>query len=397
MSGRVGDLSKEQAEKLAQFRENLKDILQEKHTDHYLLRFLRARNFNLKKSEEMIRKCIDWRIKNKMSTFIQDNPLPEAIDKYWPRGQSGVDKEGNLIEITNIGSVDPRGVIYSLKSSEREKVFIYLIEIMYYNAKKNSEKQGRYIEGLTIILDVDGLGPSILWKPFISLFNEMMVVMEQYYPETVKRVFITRPPAMFPLAYSLVKPFLHEDTKKKVKVLKSSSNWQATLLKYIDADQLPKHWGGTMVDPDGDPRCPSKLVLGGKVPESYYMKDQLFEEETLTKIVINSGGTKLLKYEVRVPESAVRYVFKTDEGDITFSIYKRKKSGDEKEWLMEEKSVNCHIIPVDGEIEAKELGFYVFCFENTSKMKSKTLSYQIDVVEPDEESLEKLAEGDNEK
>lgn len=47
-------------------------------------------------------------------------------------------------------------------------------------------------------------------------------------------------------------------------------------------------------------------MLAGKVPESYYMKDQLFEEEALSKIVISSGGTKMLKYEVRVPESAIR-------------------------------------------------------------------------------------------
>ncbi|XP_071848963.1 SEC14-like protein 2 [Apostichopus japonicus] len=396
MSGRVGDLSSEQAEKLAKFRENLKDILLEKHTDHYLLRFLRARNFNLKKSEEMLRKNVEWRIKNKMSTFTKDNPLPEAVDKYWPRGYPGVDKEGNAVEIDAIGAVDVRGIIYSLKSSEREKVGIHLIERMYEIAKENSKKQGRYVEGLTLILDMEGLGPHILWKPFINLWNEMMVIMEQYYPETVKRVFVTRPPAIFPLAYSLVKPFLDEGTKKKVKILKSSSNWKETLLKYIDADQLPKHWGGTLVDPDGDPKCPSKLVLGGKVPESYYMKDQLFEEESLTKIVIKPGAAKALKYEVRMPESAVRYVFKTDDGDITFSIYKRNKAGDEKQWLKEEKSYNCHVIPVDGEVEAADLGLYIFCFENTSVMKNKTLSYQIEVLEPDEESIEKAELGDNE-
>ncbi|PIK59000.1 putative SEC14-like protein 2 isoform X2 [Apostichopus japonicus] len=384
MSGRVGDLSSEQAEKLAKFRENLKDILLEKHNDHYLLRFLRARNFNLKKSEEMLRKNVEWRIKKDV-TFTKDNPLPRSDNQH-----------ETFLCAQVFTPFKHGGIIYSLKSSEREKVGIHLIERMYEIAKENSKKQGRYVEGLTLILDMEGLGPHILWKPFINLWNEMMVIMEQYYPETVKRVFVTRPPAIFPLAYSLVKPFLDEGTKKKVKILKSSSNWKETLLKYIDADQLPKHWGGTQVDPDGDPKCPSKLVLGGKVPESYYMKDQLFEEESLTKIVIKPGAVKALKYEVRMPESAVRYVFKTDDGDITFSIYKRNKAGDEKQWLKEEKSYNCHVIPVDGEVEAADLGLYIFCFENTSVMKNKTLSYQIEVLEPDEESIEKAELGDNE-
>lgn len=38
----------------------------------------------------------------------------------------------------------------------------------------------------------------------------------------------------------------------------------------------------------------------------------------------------------------------------------------------------------------------IFCFENTSVMKNKTLSYQIEVLEPDEESIEKAELGDNE-
>ncbi|KAJ8042970.1 SEC14-like protein 2 [Holothuria leucospilota] len=388
MSGRVGDLSADQAAKLQQFKESLKDVSKDTYTDQHYLRFLRARNFNLKKSEDMFRKYVEWRSKHKMSTILEDHPLPEAMAKYWPRGDCGIDKEGHVVEIMNIGRVDVRGIMYSLKSSDREIVGLNIMEFLYAKAKRNSEKQGRYIEGITFIMDMEGLGVHILWKPFIALFNEMMVIMEQYYPETVHKVFITRPPAMFPLAYSLVRPFLDEATKKKIKVLKSGSKWKETLLKYIDEDQLPKHWGGSMVDPDGDPKCPSKIGPAGKVPESYYMKDVLFEEDAMTKIVINSGGTKMLKYEVRVPESAVRYVFKTDEGEIKFSIYKKTKGSDEKVFIKEEAKYNCHVIPVDGEVEAKELGFYVFCFENPSKIKSKTLSYQIEVIEADDESLE---------
>ena len=36
-------------------------------------------------------------------------------------------------------------------------------------------------------------------------------------------------------------------------------NWKEKLLQYIDADQLPVHWGGTATDPDGDPYCRSKV------------------------------------------------------------------------------------------------------------------------------------------
>lgn len=36
-------------------------------------------------------------------------------------------------------------------------------------------------------------------------------------------------------------------------------NWKSELLKVVDADQLPVHWGGNATDPDGDPCCKSKV------------------------------------------------------------------------------------------------------------------------------------------
>ena len=38
-----------------------------------------------------------------------------------------------------------------------------------------------------------------------------------------------------------------------------SGDYQADLLKLVDADTLPKHWGGTRVDEDGDERCSSMV------------------------------------------------------------------------------------------------------------------------------------------
>ena len=36
-------------------------------------------------------------------------------------------------------------------------------------------------------------------------------------------------------------------------------DFKDTLLKYIEADQLPAFLGGNMTDPDGNPRCPSQV------------------------------------------------------------------------------------------------------------------------------------------
>ena len=53
---------------------------------------------------------------------------------------------------------------------------------------------------------------------------------------------------------------MHQNTLDKVRIFGTNKEeWTAALLEEIDADNLPLHYGGTMVDPDGDPKCPSKV------------------------------------------------------------------------------------------------------------------------------------------
>jgi hypothetical protein len=57
-----------------------------------------------------------------------------------------------------------------------------------------------------------------------------------------------------------VKPFLNQVTLDKISVFGFDKNeWSEALLKEVDADQLPVYYGGTMMDADGDPKCPSKV------------------------------------------------------------------------------------------------------------------------------------------
>lgn len=59
----------------------------------------------------------------------------------------------------------------------------------------------------------------------------------------------------------MVKPFLHATDIPKIKIYGSDRNeWTSVLLEDIEADQLAAYYGGTMTDPDGNPKCPSKVL-----------------------------------------------------------------------------------------------------------------------------------------
>lgn len=68
-------------------------------------------------------------------------------------------------------------------------------------------------------------------------------------------------PKVFALAFSVVKNFLNDYTLSKIQIYKAEpAKWQPILLRQIPANNLPVHFGGDMIDPDGNPRCPSKVT-----------------------------------------------------------------------------------------------------------------------------------------
>ncbi|GFO27392.1 sec14-like protein 2 [Plakobranchus ocellatus] len=92
----------------SQFKEKVKDISKPEHDDYFFLRWLRARNFDIKKSEAMLRNHMQWRAKNKVDTILQDYKPPEVIAKYYTGGLFGQDKEGALVWIEPAGFIDLR-------------------------------------------------------------------------------------------------------------------------------------------------------------------------------------------------------------------------------------------------------------------------------------------------
>ncbi len=70
----------------------------------------------------------------------------------------------------------------------------------------------------------------------------------------------TSAPKIFTVIFNFMKPFMHQATLDKMRIFGcDQEEWAAALLEEIEADNLPLHYGGTMVDPDGDPKCPSKV------------------------------------------------------------------------------------------------------------------------------------------
>lgn len=67
-------------------------------------------------------------------------------------------------------------------------------------------------------------------------------------------------PRVFAIVFNIIKKFIHAYTVSKIRIYKSDSKkWQDAIKEYVDDDNLPMFLGGSMIDDDGNPRCPSKV------------------------------------------------------------------------------------------------------------------------------------------
>ncbi|XP_042193700.1 SEC14-like protein 2 [Callorhinchus milii] len=391
MSGRVGGLSPKQTESLGKFRNSIQDILPclPAQDDHYLLRWLRARSFNLQKAEAMIRKHLEFRKQMKADTLTKEWDPPEVLIRYFAGGMCGYDKEGSPIWYDVIGPLDPKGLMYSVSKQDFLKTKIRDCERLREECVKQSVAHSTNIEAIIMIYDCENLGLKHLWKPAVELYGEVLTMFEDNYPEGLKKLFVIKAPMIFPVAYNLIKHFLSEDTRNKIQVL--GGNWKEILLQNIDAAELPVYYGGTLTDPDGNPKCTCKINYGGDVPKTYYIRDSIKQQYEST-VTVNRGSSLQLEYELLFPGCVLRWQFMTESADVGFGVFMKTKSGERQKAgdmveVVPNQRYNSHLVPEDGSLTCREPGVYVLRFDNTySFIHSKRISYSVEVLLPDQGS-----------
>jgi len=115
-------------------------------------------------------------------------------------------------------------------------------EIQAARMEEASERLGRPVTQQVVIMDVQGLS---MWPDplAVEVFLEFLTLGSRYYPETLgMQIFLNVNP-IFKGLWRVLRRALDPVTREKVQLL--GADYRSTLLDYVDADQLPREFGGT--------------------------------------------------------------------------------------------------------------------------------------------------------
>ncbi|KAJ1547968.1 cytosolic factor, phosphatidylinositol/phosphatidylcholine transfer protein, partial [Nowakowskiella sp. JEL0078] len=238
--------------------ETFKSALQEagiynvsRHDDFLLLRFLRARKFDIPKAKKMFADCESWRAEFKVEEIVNSFVYTERkeVHSIYPRYYHKTDKIGRPLYIEFLGNLDVKKL---MSVTDIDRVLQYHIreyeKLNRYRLPSCSEKKGSHIEQCCTILDLKGVRLSE-FNNVRKIVQRLSQIAQDYYPETLGKMFIINAPTLFTGIWAVVRNFLDENTLNKISVM--SSGYQKSLLEEIDENSLPSIYGGKCLCANG--------------------------------------------------------------------------------------------------------------------------------------------------
>ncbi|KAM4635686.1 SEC14-like protein 1 [Polymixia lowei] len=323
----LGDLTPLQESCLIRLRQWLQETHKGKiPKDQHVLRFLRARDFHLDKAREILCQSLTWRKQHQVDFLLDSWERPQLLEDYYTGGWHHHDRDGRPLYVLRLGQMDTKGLVRALGEEALLRQVLSINEEGLRRCEENTRVFGRPISCWTCLVDLEGLNMRHLWRPGVKALLRIIEVVEANYPETLGRLLILRAPRVFPVLWTLVSPFIDENTRKKF-LIYAGNDYQGPggLVDYINREVIPDFLGGD---------CMCEVPEGGTVPKSLYRtaeeleseENRLWTDSIYKSASVFKGAPFELLIEITEASSVITWDFDVCKGDVIFNIYHSKRA-----------------------------------------------------------------------
>ncbi|KAL8509254.1 hypothetical protein ACS0TY_016448 [Phlomoides rotata] len=322
----------------------------DERADVVLLKFLRARDFRVHDSLNMLLKCLNWRKEFGAETVLEEDLGFKELEGSVAYMQ-GIDRGAHPVCYNAYGVFKDKEM-YEKFFGDDEKLKKFLrwrVQVLERGIKLLHFKPG----GVNSIIQVTDL-KDMPKRELRVASNHILSLFQDNYPEMVARKIFVNVPWYFSLLYSMFSPFLTQRTKSKF-VISKEGNVAETLYKFIRPEYVPVQYGGLSRPGDalnGPPKSASEFTIKGG--EKVNIQIEGIEGGSTITWDIVVGGWELEYSAEFVPNA---------EGGYTIAVEKpRRMTADEE--------------AVHNSFAAREAGKLVLSVDNTASRCRKVAAYR---------------------
>ncbi|XP_021964304.1 SEC14-like protein 2 isoform X2 [Folsomia candida] len=239
------------------WREKFREIMEPKlphdymKMDIYLIRWLKARDFDIPAATRMLRENLHWREENGMDSIL-DEDWTEFNTQY-RFNLEGCDDNGAPVAVLFVGEWDMRRAALAGQSDKMRRFIDKLFEEVT-TVLRTQQTRGYNATRVNIILDAASLSFQVQACPrCIPFYIYLVQTLGAHFPNTVNVCLVVNTPDIaVPLWNNIIKPVAPPDVRKLVDVYgRKRSVWREALLtKYgIDWTKMSHDMGGDGPDP----------------------------------------------------------------------------------------------------------------------------------------------------
>ena len=309
---------------------------------------------------EKYAKILDWR-RSVGADALLSEPPPETVRRHaewrqqWHMDAYGEDSLGHPIMGHRLGKIDPTTFLDNFDIDLVKLCYARDMEYFAHRKRAVAQQRGEAVYKQVVILDMDGLSSGHFGSKFRGPVKDVIVLLQDMYPEGTHRIFIINTPAAFRAIWWTVQGYLDTNVRENIKIVNYDKQAQrkAFAAEGIELSQIPVWAGGEWLDDDGWLARHERAGTPAIPPPGKQEQEVCGDAEPCTvqapaPVEQEPAGTAAIDSQLRTIPSRTEGTGSstTDAAEVVNEVEKEQEQQEPRAWLLQRISQELEI-PAD--------------------------------------------------